>query len=68
MGYFLGTVIGLQRTFFWILVVLMSVNAAFVSLLYRPYLRDTAALRDQIEAQVAGRPAEKNPTIRPKEC
>jgi MFS family permease len=41
----LGQHIGLQHTFLWILVVLMIVNGAFVTLLYRPYAQDSAAVR-----------------------
>nr|WP_268239188.1 MFS transporter [Microlunatus endophyticus] len=46
LGGRLGDSIGLQHTFLWILVILMIVNAAFVTLLYRPYARDSAAVRD----------------------
>lgn len=46
LGGKLGDAIGLQHTFLWILVILMIINAAFVTLLYRPYARESAAIRE----------------------
>ncbi|MCX4724186.1 MFS transporter [Streptomyces sp. NBC_01306] len=48
-GY-LGDRIGLRETFFWLLVVVMVANAAFISLFYRPYARDCARLSAPITA------------------
>lgn len=50
-GY-LGDLIGLQRTFLLILVALMVVNGAFVTLIYRPYVRDSAAMQKAMERRV----------------
>ncbi|WP_405779308.1 MFS transporter [Streptomyces sp. NBC_00859] len=51
-GY-LGDRIGLKQTFFWFLVVVLVINAAFISLLYRPYVRDCARLHAQLAAPAA---------------
>jgi predicted MFS family arabinose efflux permease len=45
---FLGQTVGLKTTFLWALVLLMVANAAFVTLLYRPYVRDRAALQAEL--------------------
>jgi predicted MFS family arabinose efflux permease len=49
-GY-LAEAIGMKAMFFWLLGVVMIANAAFVTFLYRPYIRDCAAL----QADLAGR-------------
>ncbi|MFC8124870.1 MFS transporter [Streptomyces sp. NPDC057302] len=51
-GY-LGEHIGLKQTFFWLLVVVMVANTAFISLIYRPYIRDSARPRAHIEASTS---------------
>jgi hypothetical protein len=43
-GGYLADAIGMQATFLWLLVVVMIVNGRFVSFIYRPYVRDCAAL------------------------
>ncbi|MCU1642537.1 MAG: transporter [Nocardia sp.] len=42
---FLGDRIGLQTTFLWLIVVLNIVNGIFMTVMYRPYLRESSALR-----------------------
>jgi MFS family permease len=46
-------VIGLSGVMFWIPGVLMLVNAAYCTILYRTYPRDTARLRDLLAARAA---------------
>ncbi|MFJ4656789.1 MFS transporter [Nocardia sp. NPDC088792] len=49
---FLGDRIGLQTTFLWLIVVLNIANGIFMATMYRPYLRESGALRATI-----GKPA-----------
>lgn len=49
-GY-LAEAIGMKATFFWLLGIVMIVNAAFITLLYRPYDRD----RRSVQAELADR-------------
>ncbi|QKJ20623.1 MFS transporter [Microbacterium hominis] len=44
---------GLQQVFLWVLVGLMLVNAAFLSILYRTYPRDTAVVRAALQARTS---------------
>lgn len=46
-------VIGLSGVMFWIPGILMLVNAAYCTILYRTYPRDTARLRDLLAARAA---------------
>lgn len=48
---FLGDVIGLKAVFLWVLVILMLVNGAFLTLLYRPYARDVARVQQELDAR-----------------
>jgi predicted MFS family arabinose efflux permease len=48
---FLADAIGLRATFFWLLVVVMIANGLLVSLIYRPYERDRAALDTELAAR-----------------
>ncbi|NBE53035.1 MFS transporter [Streptomyces boluensis] len=52
VGY-LGDAFGLQTAFLWLAVVLMLANGALVTLLYRPYVRDTAAVRSELARRAA---------------
>lgn len=51
-GY-LGQAFGLKAVFLLVLVVLMVVNAAFVGLLYRPYVRDCERLQTDLATRAA---------------
>ncbi len=44
----LGEIYGLKPVFFVVLVVLMLVNTAFITLIYKPYDKDVQALRKQL--------------------
>ncbi|MFG2562868.1 MFS transporter [Streptomyces sp. NPDC048496] len=46
---FLGDAVGLKTVFLWVLVLLMLVNAAFLTLLYRPYARDVTRVQQELE-------------------
>ncbi|MFI6300006.1 MFS transporter [Nonomuraea sp. NPDC050790] len=50
---FLGEVIGLKTVFLVVLVVLMLINGAFLTLLYRPYARDVERVQRDLEARRA---------------
>jgi hypothetical protein len=50
---FLADAIGMKATFFWLLVVVMIANGLFCSLIYRPYVRDCAALDAELAARNA---------------
>ncbi|WP_329432342.1 MFS transporter [Streptomyces sp. NBC_01280] len=52
VGY-LGDAFGLQTAFLWLAVVLMLANGALVTLLYRPYVRDAAAVRSELARRAA---------------
>ncbi|MFJ2766576.1 MFS transporter [Streptomyces sp. NPDC087300] len=52
VGY-LGDAYGLQTAFLWLTVVLILANGALVTLLYRPYARDSAALQAQMHHRTA---------------
>ncbi|MFJ2089484.1 MFS transporter [Streptomyces sp. NPDC087901] len=47
VGY-LGDALGLQVAFLWLVVVLMLVNGALISFLYRTYPRDAAAVQAEL--------------------
>ncbi|MFD4941272.1 MFS transporter [Streptomyces sp. NPDC058409] len=49
----LGDAFGLQTAFLWLTVVLMLANGALVTLLYRPYARDAAALQAELTRRAA---------------
>ena len=53
----LAATLGLQGVLFWVLVVLMIVNAAFLSILYVTYPRDVARVRRELEARSVETPA-----------
>jgi predicted MFS family arabinose efflux permease len=53
IGGLLADGVGLQRTFLIMLVILMLINAAYCTLLYRPYRRDTANLAIELERRAA---------------
>ncbi|MFG2629264.1 MFS transporter [Streptomyces sp. NPDC048473] len=46
VGY-LGDVVGLRTAFLWLLVLLTLGNGLLISLFYRPYVRDAAAVRTE---------------------
>lgn len=46
-GY-LADVIGLRAVFLWLLVGITLVNGAFITLIYRPYVRDCAAMQQEM--------------------
>jgi len=46
-----GEIYGLKPVFFVVLVVLMLVNTAFITLIYKPYARDSQALKDEMAAR-----------------
>jgi len=48
---FLADAIGLRATFLWLLVIVMIVNGLFVSLIYRPYVRDSEAMDAELAAR-----------------
>ncbi|WP_420036405.1 MFS transporter [Streptomyces sp. cg28] len=50
---FLGDAIGLRSVFLWTLVILMLVNGAFLTLLYRPYADDVARVQNELRARRA---------------
>ena len=47
----LGEIYGLKSVFFAVLVVLMLVNTAFITLIYKPYAKDVQTLQDQMAAR-----------------
>ena len=47
----LGEVYGLKPVFFAVLVVLMLINTAFITLIYKPYAHDVQTLQDQMAAR-----------------
>ncbi len=47
----LGEIYGLKPVFFAVLVVLMLVNTAFITLIYKPYAKDVQTLQDQMAAR-----------------
>ena len=47
----LGEIYGLKPVFFAVLVVLMLVNTAFITLIYKPYAKDVQTLQDQMVAR-----------------
>ncbi len=49
----IGERIGLKPVFMVVLVILMLVNTAFITLLYKPYAKDVKALDDEIAARKA---------------
>ncbi|MFD7495925.1 MFS transporter [Streptomyces sp. NPDC059832] len=51
-GY-LGEVIGLREVFLWGLVILMLVNGAFLTLLYRPYANDVRRAQQDLDQRRA---------------
>ncbi|WP_420630311.1 MFS transporter [Candidatus Leptofilum sp.] len=44
----LGEIYGLKPVFLAVLVILMLVNTAFITLLYKPYAKDVQALKDSL--------------------
>ncbi|MFE2989102.1 MFS transporter [Streptomyces sp. NPDC059262] len=46
---FLGDVVGLRPVFLWVLVILMLVNGAVLTLLYRPYAQDVARVQGELD-------------------
>ncbi|WP_367048551.1 MFS transporter [Streptomyces sp. Je 1-332] len=48
---FLGDAIGLRTVFLWALVILMLINGAFLTLLYRPYADDVARVQRELRAR-----------------
>ncbi|MFB8029203.1 MULTISPECIES: MFS transporter [unclassified Streptomyces] len=48
---FLGDAVGLRTVFLWVLVILMLVNGAFLTLLYRPYADDVARVQRELSAR-----------------
>jgi MFS family permease len=50
----LAVTFGLQEVFLWVLVLLMFVNAAFLSILYGTYPRDASRVRQQLRARAVG--------------
>lgn len=53
MGGFLAEVIGLQAVFLWLVVGVMTLNGAFLGLVYRPYARDVAAMQAELDRRRA---------------
>ncbi|MFJ6509885.1 MFS transporter [Streptomyces sp. NPDC091406] len=51
-GY-LGDIIGLRAVFLWLLVILMLVNGAFLTLLYRPYADDVRRAQEELDRRRA---------------
>jgi predicted MFS family arabinose efflux permease len=49
----LGEIFGLKAVFFTVLVVLMLVNTAFITLLYKPYAKDVQALDEELATRRA---------------
>ncbi len=47
----LGQAYGLKPVFFGVLVVLMLINTAFITLLYKPYVKDVQTLHAQLSEQ-----------------
>jgi MFS family permease len=47
----LGEVYGLKPVFFAVLVVLMLINTAYITLIYKPYAKDVQTLQDQMAAR-----------------
>ncbi len=50
----IGETIGLKPVFFVVLVVIMLVNTAFISLIYKPYAKDVQALNEHLASQSVG--------------
>ncbi|MGY0491201.1 MFS transporter [Streptomyces sp. WG-D5] len=48
---FLGDVIGLRSVFLWALVILMLINGAFLTLLYRPYADDVTRVQRDLQTR-----------------
>ncbi|RSS56738.1 hypothetical protein [Streptomyces sp. WAC01280] len=48
---FLGDAFGLRSVFLWVLVGLMTVNGAFLTLLYRTYAADVARVQQALESR-----------------
>ncbi|MFE5487341.1 MFS transporter [Streptomyces sp. NPDC056527] len=46
---FLGDAIGLRVVFLWVLVVLMAVNGAVLTLLYRTYAKDVTRVQQDLD-------------------
>ncbi|NHI15574.1 MFS transporter [Microbacterium excoecariae] len=53
VGGFLADAVGLQVVMLWIVCGVMLVNAAFLTLLYRPFRRDREALQATLDARRA---------------
>ena len=56
----LGEVYGLKPVFFVVLVVIMLINTAFITLIYKPYAKDVQTLHNQLAErrnQLVGEPA-----------
>ncbi len=49
----LGEIYGLKLVFFTVLVVIMLINAIFITLIYKPYVQDSQALHEQLKARRA---------------
>lgn len=49
LGYF-GDSVGLQAAFLWLIVAVNVGNGLFITLMYRPYHRESAALRTELAA------------------
>jgi MFS family permease len=47
----LGEIYGLKPIFFAVLVVIMLINTAFITLIYKPYAKDVQKLHDQMAAR-----------------
>ena len=47
----LGEIYGLKPVFFVVLVILMLVNTAFITLIYKPYAKDVQILHNQLAAR-----------------
>ncbi|GIH98571.1 hypothetical protein Pta02_05800 [Planobispora takensis] len=50
---FLGDAIGLRSVFLWVLVILMLVNGALLTLLYKTYVRDVERVQHELDARRA---------------
>ncbi|WP_219412606.1 MFS transporter [Pseudonocardia nigra] len=50
---FLAEAIGLQAVFLWLVVGLMTLNGAFLGLLYRPYARDVTNMEAELDRRRA---------------
>ena len=47
----LGDIYGLKPVFFVVLVLVMLVNTAFITLIYKPYAKDVRTLHKQLAAR-----------------